>query len=152
MPSRAEYNECIAEQLRGKSFSPTERRKEFCIASKLCSNKASSREEAKQICEVSMSKPKERKTKRGRRTRLAQVGMRIVLLTTTDCRPCTVAKEYLKDKLESGEIEELNIQKSDEAADLAAKHGFQSVPKLLVLDKDGKPFSELQITDTEQTI
>jgi glutaredoxin len=78
--------------------------------------------------------------------------MRVVLLTTTGCKPCSQAKDYLQPQIDTGEIEVLDVQKSDEAANLVAKHGFKGVPKLLVLRADGTPFSELQITDTEMLI
>lgn len=149
---RKQYNECVGEGLRGKKFSPGERRKEFCVLSKTCSRKASSREEAERMCEASLSQPREHKPRKGHRAVANQGGMRLILLTTSDCGPCAAAKQYLKDKLDKGLIVELNIQRSNEAADLVAKYGFTSVPKLLVLDDEGKPFSELQITDTEQTL
>jgi len=150
---RKKYNQCIADAMRGKKLGGPERKREFCITAKICSGKASSREQANEQCEISAQQPKERKAKRGRRAPAAnQGGMRLVLLTTSDCKPCTAARNYLQNKIDSGLIQVLNIQKSDEAADLAAQYGFQSVPKLLVLDEEGKPFSELQITDTEQMI
>ena len=149
---REEYNKCVAERLRGRKLSAPERRKAFCVSAKVCS-KGISEEEAAQACETSLSQPKEPKPS-ARRPRVSRGagGMRVVLLTTTDCKPCSAAREYLKDKIDKGLIQELNIQKSNEAADLVAKYGFQSVPKLLVLDDEGKPFSELQITDEEQTL
>jgi hypothetical protein len=78
--------------------------------------------------------------------------MRLVLLTTTDCPPCSEAKKEIQAHIDSGEIEVLDIQKSDFAADLAAKHHFYSVPKLLVLDKEDTPFAELPITDKAMTV
>jgi len=62
---REEYNQCIGEALRGKTFSPTERKLEFCVASKVCS-KGLSREQAAQTCKVSLSQPREPKV-RGKR-------------------------------------------------------------------------------------
>lgn len=49
---RKAYNQCVASGLKGKSLSKDERQLEFCIVSKLCSKKASGREEAKKICEL----------------------------------------------------------------------------------------------------
>lgn len=151
---RASYNKCVGEGMRGKKLTKEERKKEFCITAKTCSGKASSRGQAAQMCEISLSQPREPKTTKQRRVPRSRscAGMRVVLLTTTDCKPCTAAKQYLQKHMDKGLIEELNVQKSDEAADLAAKYGFGSVPKLLVLDDEGIPFSELQVTDTEQTI
>lgn len=149
---RKAYNKCVGDGMRGKKLSGPERKREFCITAKLCSGKAGSRDEADQICQLSASQPKPARATRRTSRGSARGGMRIVLLTSTDCPPCSTAKNYLRDKIDKGLIQELNIQKSDEAADLAAKYGFQSVPKLLVLDDEGVPFSELQITDTEQTL
>ena len=146
-----DYRSCMSKKMKGlKGISKEQRRLEFCVSAKECS-KGTSREEAERICNISMSQPREPKARRGHRV-THQGGMRLVLLTTTDCKPCSAAKQYLQDKIDKGLIQELNIQKSDEAADLATKYGFKSVPKLLVLDEEGKPFSELQITDTEQTL
>ena len=153
MASRAEYNKCMIPFLKdGKT--QEQHKLDFCVGAKLCSSKAKSETEAREMCQVSLSQPKApktRKVKKARATR-ASGGMRVVLLTSNECKPCSAAKQYLKDKMEKGLIEELNIQRSDEAADLALKYGFQSVPKLLILDDEGVPFSELQITDQEQTI
>lgn len=151
---RKSYNECMIPYLKdGKT--KEQHKMDFCVGAKICSGKAPSRGRAEEICTISLSQPKEPKERRASRTRRAapaKGGMRLVLLTSTDCKPCGAAKQFLQDKIDKGLIEELNIQKSDEAADLAAKHGFMSVPKLLVLDDEGVPFSELQVTDTEQTL
>lgn len=151
---RQKYSQCVGDALRGKRFDKETRKREFCIASKLCSSKASSRDQANEMCEISAHQPKAVKASATRRVSRAPAkgGMRLVLLTSSDCKPCSAAKSYLKDKIDKGLIQELNIQKSDEGADLAAKYGFTSIPKLLVLDDEGVPFTEIQITETEQTI
>lgn len=159
-----DYRSCMSAGLKGKrGLSKEQRKAEFCITSQICSGKSSSREEAITacnaqpcdggVCLLPRSQPKAPKAS-ARRARVSRGsgGMRLVLLTSTDCPPCVAAKKYLKDKMDKGLIEELNVQKSDEAADLAAKYHFMSVPKLLVLDDEGKPFSELQITDEEITL
>jgi glutaredoxin len=139
--------------MRGLQVTPAERRQAFCVSAKICSGKAGTEEEATQACQVSLSQPREPKARRSRGVGKAGCsGMRLVLLTTSDCNACSAAKQYLRDKLDKGLIQELNIQKSAQAADLAAKYHFTSVPKLLVLDDEGIPFSQLQITDTEQTL
>lgn len=151
MASRAEYNKCMIPFLKdGKT--KEQHRMDFCVGAKICSGKSKSKEEAAQVCQISLSQPKEPKSRKTRRATPAKGGMRLVLLTSTACKPCSAAKQYLKDKIDKGLIQELNVQTSDEAADLAAKYGFQSVPKLLVLDDEGVPFSELQVVDTEQTL
>jgi len=137
--------------MRGLQVSGPQRKRAFCISAKRCSGKAKTDEEANQMCEVSMRESKPRKSGRSRRG-TTNGGMRLVLLTTTNCPPCAAAKSYLKDKIDKGLIQELNIQRSDEGADLAAKYGFSSVPKLLVLDDEGIPFSEVQITEEEMTL
>lgn len=73
--------------------------------------------------------------------------MRVVLLTNAGCSPCDSAKQYLSKYIKSGNIEVLDIQQSDFAADLANKHGFNDVPKLLVLDSGGEPFAELPLAE-----
>lgn len=148
---RKTYNECVGQGLRGKKFAPGERKREFCVLSKTCSGKASSREQATEMCEVSMSQPKAPRGRRAPRGR-SSGGMRLVLLTNTGCKPCSSARAYLQKHIEKGLIEELDVQKSNEAADLVAKYGFGSVPKLLVLDDEGVPFSEVQVTDNQETI
>lgn len=149
---KKEYNACVSRALKGQHFSPGERKREFCIAAKVCSSKASSREEADQMCEITASQPKAAKASRQRKAPAAAGGVRLVLLTTTTCPSCSSAKQYLQDKIDKGLVEVLNIQKSDEAAAIAAKYKILSVPKLMVIDDEGIPFSEIQITDTEQLI
>jgi len=151
---RKAYNKCVGEGLKGRKLSKVERKQEFCVLSKTCSSKAKSRDEALELCRLSMSQPKAPRATKARRraARGGGGGMRLVLITTTDCKPCSAAKQYLKDKLDSGLIEELNVQRSDEAADLAQKYGWTDVPKLLILDENGQPFSEIQITDSAQTL
>lgn len=148
--NRQEYNKCVGEGLKGKKLSKELRRLEFCILSKTCSGKAPGREEAKSMCEKSIAQPKETKARRHKAP--GGVHPRLVLLTTSDCGPCAAAKQYLQPQIDKGLVEVLNVMKDDEAADLAAKFGFTSVPKLLVLDDDGNPFSEIQITDSAQTL
>ena len=147
---RATYNACVSEKIKEVKEPGMAQKVAFCLSAKMCA-KGMSESEAKTACEQSMTHPKEPKARRARGA-AAKCGVRLVLLTTSDCAPCQSAKAYFKDKIDKGLIQELNIQKSDEAADLAAKYGFTSVPKLLVLDDEGIPFSELQITDSEQTI
>lgn len=45
-----EYRSCIARGMSGKQFTKDERKLEFCILAKKCSNKAKTREEALTIC------------------------------------------------------------------------------------------------------
>ena len=153
--NRATYNQCVADALQGKKFTKEERKREFCIAAKSCSGKASSRSEADQMCEVSATKPKEPRARKRRPSSggsSAAGGMRLILLTTTGCKPCGAARQYLQERIDRGEVEILDVQKSDFAADLVAKNKIVSVPKLMLVDSEGNPFSEIQITDNEQMI
>ena len=62
---REQYRNCMSGAMAGKTFSPGERKEEFCIAAKLCAKKASSREEAAEMCRNRPPKiPKERKRRR----------------------------------------------------------------------------------------
>ena len=74
-------------------------------------------------------------------------GMRVVLLTTEKCPPCNGAKDALKRYIEHGEIEVLDVQKSDEAADLALKGQFKSMPQLVIVSKAGEIFAQLPIEE-----
>lgn len=148
---KQKYSKCVGDAMRGKKFSADQRKREFCIASKLCSQKSSSREQANEICEQAALNPKPSKSK-PKKSRDNGNGMRLILLTTADCKPCSAAKQILADKLASGFITEFNIQKSTEASDLVAKYKLDSVPKLLVLDETGAPFSELHVVDQTQTL
>jgi hypothetical protein len=47
---RATYNTCVADRLRGQQLTKEERRLAFCMASKICSGKCSSEEEATNVC------------------------------------------------------------------------------------------------------
>ena len=47
---RQKYNNCLSKGLAGKTFTPAERRLEFCVVSKLCSSKSKTREEALTVC------------------------------------------------------------------------------------------------------
>ena len=78
--------------------------------------------------------------------------IKLVLLTTTNCNPCSETKKELKEHIDRGEIKVLNIQTSDEGANLAMKYKIYSVPKLLVIDSNGVPFAEIPIQNKEQTI
>jgi glutaredoxin len=149
---RAAYNQCVSEALAGKKFTGPERKREFCIAAKQCSGKASSRSEANEMCELSASQPKERKSRRHRAAGGGGGSMSLVLLTTAGCQPCAAAKQYLKERIDAGEVKVADIQKDDWAADIVAKAKIVSLPKLMVIDSHGQPFSEIQITDKEETI
>lgn len=60
---RAQYNACMGDAMRGKKLTPDERKTAFCVASKVCSGKAGSEEEARKICSIPKP-PKQPKAKR----------------------------------------------------------------------------------------
>lgn len=60
---RVQYNACIGDAMRGKKLTREQRKAAFCIASKLCSGKAGSEEEARHICSLPKP-PKEPEVKR----------------------------------------------------------------------------------------
>ena len=51
------------------------------------------------------------------------------------CGWCATAKDLLKDKIESGKVNILNISKSKDAFELALKHKVTSTPTFLVKNK-----------------
>jgi len=145
--NRAEYNSCIRDKIKSGELGHLPQRRRFCVSAKICSGKASDVAEATAQCQVRPD------TGRGKaRGKTEAGGMKVVLLTSTGCDPCNDAKRDLKERIERGEIKVLDIQKSDDAAILAQKYKFYSVPKLLVLDSQGVPFSELEVFDRAETI
>ena len=62
MATRQEYASCVGQHMKGKKLSKPERQLEFCVASKLCSKKSSTREEAIRLCNL----PKEPKTQKAK--------------------------------------------------------------------------------------
>jgi len=65
MATRQEYTSCVGQGMKGKKLSREERQLEFCVVSKLCSQKTSNREEAIRLCNL----PKEPKLEKTRVTR-----------------------------------------------------------------------------------
>ena len=70
-----DYRTCMSSGLKGKKLSKEERKLEFCIQSRLCSNKSKDRIEAEKICSLP-KEPKEPKadkpTKKRKRTNCPQ--------------------------------------------------------------------------------
>lgn len=58
------------------------------------------------------------------------------LIVTDGCPGCTEAKREMKDWIDAGFIEVLNIMTSDKAADIAIEEGLEALP-ILVLEDDG---------------
>lgn len=67
MPTRAEYTECMRSFITGTGKTKEERQVGFCTGAKICSQKATSVEEAEKICrEQPPKEPKPRKTRSGK--------------------------------------------------------------------------------------
>lgn len=62
---RAAYNKCMKPYITGTGKSQEERRLSFCMGAKVCSGKAGSEEEARQIC--LSEPPKEPKSRKSRK-------------------------------------------------------------------------------------
>ena len=71
--NQEEYRACMAKGLKGRKLGKEERKLEFCILSKLCSQKSKDREEAKAICVESASNPKPPTMRRAPRRKGAQI-------------------------------------------------------------------------------
>jgi len=85
---------------------------------------------------------RERERKREeRRSRSAQTQTsdvkNIYLITTTDCPACKMVERELKNDIDRGLIQVLNIQESDFGADLVIKLHIMDVPKLVYEKIDG---------------
>ena len=68
--SKEDYRNCVGEGLRGKTLGKEERKQEFCIISKLCSQRAKDREEAKKLCAEATLNPTAKKTKKPRKCKI----------------------------------------------------------------------------------
>jgi hypothetical protein len=53
---REDYNNCMRPYISGSGKSKEKRKQDFCVGAKICSQKASSREEAVQLCSKSVPK------------------------------------------------------------------------------------------------
>lgn len=60
---------------------------------------------------------------------------KIGIITQDGCGHCESAKKILADKLESGEIKELNINHDKSALQLARNLGVKGTPTLIMKDK-----------------
>ncbi len=69
---RQEYNVCMKPYMSGKGFTKEQRQQKMCIGAKICSGKATTEEEAAQIC--ASAPPKEAKSKKGTASCSTQAG------------------------------------------------------------------------------
>lgn len=67
MATRAEYAQCVGQGMKGKHLTKDERYLEFCVVSKLCSKKASNRDDAIKICSQPKAPKMHRVPRDGRR-------------------------------------------------------------------------------------
>lgn len=64
--------------------------------------------------------------------------MKGILITSTECPPCTAMREQFSDLIARGEIVEKSFEEEPEyVADLIAKHGVD-IPSLLIISDDGE--------------
>jgi hypothetical protein len=64
--------------------------------------------------------------------------MKGILITSDNCEPCTKLKEQFADLLESGEVQEKNLEKEgDEVAVLMEKYQA-ALPSLLIIADNGE--------------
>jgi len=62
---------------------------------------------------------------------------KVFLFTTTWCPHCKAAKEKLKDKIEKGEIEVIEVDKDEFGEKVADALGIYAVPTFVVAKDDG---------------
>lgn len=63
--------------------------------------------------------------------------MKGVLITSDNCEPCVEMKKQFADLIESGEVEEKNLEKeADEVAVLMNRYGA-NLPSLLIIADNG---------------
>lgn len=140
---RQAYNQCIKEKMQGKQFTGPERKKEFCISAKLCSQKSATRDEAAQVCSLP-KEPKEPKVHRAAH-KGGKKKIRVVLLTNSMCLPCESVKRDLSTEIKDGLIEVIDVLKPAGQA-IAQKVGITTVPTMVLLDAKGQTIAKVAIT------
>jgi|GEM_PF-2261821 len=70
MSTREEYTKCMTPYMTGTGKSKDERQRSMCMGAKLCSGKASSEDEASQLCAEAAANPKPVKERRTRRAKI----------------------------------------------------------------------------------
>jgi glutaredoxin len=61
----------------------------------------------------------------------------VYLLTEPACPACAMAKLALDEQIRAGNVEQLNIQESDRAAELLVDHGVVGVPAIVAVGDEG---------------
>lgn len=67
---KEDYRNCVGAGLKGKTLGKEERKLEFCIISKLCSQKAKDREEAKKLCAEAALNPTPNKGRKSKKCKI----------------------------------------------------------------------------------
>jgi glutaredoxin len=63
--------------------------------------------------------------------------MEKILLTFSECPPCKAVKRELRDRIESGEVREVEVD-SEEGMNIINKLGIYSTPSCVIKRDDGK--------------
>lgn len=70
----------------------------------------------------------------------------IIMITHPQCGHCANAKKLLKDKIKSGRIKSLDLEKDKKALELSRKYNIRGVPTLLVGDEVKEKFSKCRLS------
>lgn len=84
MGKREEYNSCMVPYMSGGG---PERKQRFCIGAKLCSGKASTKEEADRLCAEAAASPKPPKAARARKCKVDIHELAACIIKTIDGEP-----------------------------------------------------------------
>jgi len=64
--------------------------------------------------------------------------MKAYLITSDDCPPCEDLKEQFAKQLQSGEIEEKNLEKNGDEVTVLMNKYKANMPSLLIVDSEGE--------------
>lgn len=70
--------------------------------------------------------------------------MRLVLVTAKNCAPCEELEEAVREYVESGDIEKLDVAEDNDAAELFNK-GKVTLPGLALLTPDNEVFAQVKL-------
>ena len=112
---RAAYNACMSPYIKGKGKSKDERKRDFCIGAKICSSKASSREEALQMCPITIPKRGQQVLPQENDNPCTHIiHMRDWIQQPDDkiCRPCLLGPviQWYRDELQAKGLNDLAIE------------------------------------------
>jgi len=119
---REAYNACMRPYITGKGKSKEDRKADFCVGAKICSGKASSEDEARQLCDVAKAEKTEQ-TRADACANVIPVSQWLEEEQPGECRFCKlppVIQWYRNVLEESGQTELVqNIDQAVEAGDPA---------------------------------